>query len=189
MITPTRLAWMLLAATAVAQAAPTAYRLDPDNTRVHFEVLHFGTSTSRGRFGGVAGSIQFDAAARRGEVSIEIDTASVSTGLAPFDSVLRRADMLAAQAHPKAWFVSRRFVFDGDRLVGVEGDFTLKGITRALVLRTGHFGCQPHPQRQRELCGGDFETELKASEFGLTYALPFTSDRVRLVIQVEATRD
>ena len=97
--------------------------------------------------------------------------------------------MLATQAHPKAWFVSRRFVFDADRLVGVEGDFTLRGITRTLVLRAGHFDCQPHPQSRRELCGGDFEAELKASEFGLTYALPFTADRVRLVIQVEAARD
>jgi polyisoprenoid-binding protein YceI len=185
-----RCAALLLAIVAAsARAEPAPYRLDADNTRVHFEVLHFGTSTSRGRFDKVAGSIQYDPAARRGEVSIEIDTASVSTGIAPFDSVLRRADMLATQAHPKAWFVSRRFVFDGERLAGIEGDFTLRGITRSLVLQAAQFGCRPHPGLQRDLCGGDFEAELKASEFGLTYALPFTSDRIRLVIQVEATRD
>ena len=91
-------AWTLLAAAACAQAAPVSYRIDPAHTRVHFEVQHFGTSTSRGRFDTLDGSITLDRAAHQGEVSIEVDTGSVSTGIAPFDSVLKRADMLAVQA-------------------------------------------------------------------------------------------
>ena len=43
-------AWLLLAAAACAQAEPVFYRIDPAATHVHFEVLHFGTSTARGRF-------------------------------------------------------------------------------------------------------------------------------------------
>ena len=75
----TRLVWLLLATAAGAQAAP-AYRLDPDNTRVHFEVLHFGTSTSRGRFGGVAGSIEFDAVARREGLDAHVGELAVGDG-------------------------------------------------------------------------------------------------------------
>jgi polyisoprenoid-binding protein YceI len=182
-------AWLLIAAAACAQAEPLPYRIDPAATRVHFEVQHFGTSTSRGRFDRLDGSIVFDRAARSGEVSIEVETASVSTGIAPFDSALRRDDMLAAQAHPKAYFVARRFAFDGERLAGVTGEFTLRGISRPLTLRALRFGCRPHPTLRRELCGGDFEADLRRSDFGMTYGLPFVADRVRLLIQVEAVRD
>jgi polyisoprenoid-binding protein YceI len=182
-------AWLLLLAAGTVRADPAFYRIDPANTRVHFEVRHFGTSTSRGRFDRIDASISLDRAARRGELSIEIGTASVNTGIAPFDSVLRREDMLASQAHPSAYFVSRRFMFDGDRLVGASGELTLRGISRPLTLRALRFGCRPHPQSQRELCGGDFEAELLRSDFGIHFGLPWIADRVRLVIQVEALRD
>ncbi len=182
-------AWVLLAVAAAARAEPVFYRIDPAATHVHFEVQHFGTSTSRGRFDTIDGSITLDRAAHGGEVSIEVDTASVSTGLAPFDGVLRRADMLDVQAHPKAYFVARRFGFDGERLASVSGEFTLRGTSRPLTLRALAFGCRPHPTLQRELCGGDFEAELRRSDFGMNFGLPFAADRVRLIIQVEAVRD
>lgn len=182
-------AWTLLAAAAGAHAAPATYRIDPAHTHVHFEVQHFGTSTSRGRFDTLDGSITLDHAARRGEVSIEVDTGSVSTGIAPFDSVLKRADMLAVQAHPRAYFVARNIEFDGERIASLTGEFTLRGTSRPLTLRAQRFNCQPHPELQRELCGGDFEGDVKRSEFGMSFGLPFVADRIRLVVQVEAVRD
>ena len=182
-------AGLLSVAAACARAEPQNFRIDPAATRVHFEVRHFGTSTSRGRFDRLVGGIVLDRAARSGEASIEIDTASVSTGLAPFDSVLRRGDMLAAEAHPKAFFVSNRFDFDGDRLTAVRGEFTLRGTSRPLTLHALAFACRTDATLRREVCGGDFEAEVRQSDFGLSYALPFTSDRVKLVIQVEAVGD
>lgn len=182
-------AWWLAVATTVAQAAPEVWRLDADQTRIHFEVQHFGTSTSRGRFDGIAGSIVLDRAARRGEVSIEIGTGSVSTGLAPFDSTLRGADLLNVAAHPKAWFVATKLAFDGDRPVRLDGELTLRGTSRPLTLRALRFACRTEPERGREACGGDFEGELRRSDFGMSFGLPFVADRVRLVVQVEATRD
>jgi polyisoprenoid-binding protein YceI len=120
---------------------------------------------------------------------VHFDTGSVSTGIAPFDSVLKRADMLAVQAHPRAYFVARRIEFEGDRIAGLTGEFTLRGTSRPLTLRAQRFACQPHPELQRELCGGDFEGEVKRSEFGMSFGLPFIADRIRLVVQVEALRD
>jgi polyisoprenoid-binding protein YceI len=180
---------LLAAAAAGAHAAPAIYRIDPAHTHVHFEVQHFGTSTSRGRFDKLDGSITLDGAAHQGDVSIEIDTSSVNTGIAPFDGVLKRADMLAVEAFPRAYFVSRRIEFDGDRIASVSGEFTLRGTSRPLTLRAQRFACQPHPELQRELCGGDFEAEVKRSEFGMNFGLPFIADRIRLVVQVEALRD
>ena len=176
------LACLLLAGAARAGE----YRFDPDHSFVHFEVLHFGTSTLRGRFGPLAGSASFDPAAGRGHVALRIPIASLSTGLPVLDRRLREADLFAAETHPEAYFVAERFVFAGGGLREVRGEFTLRGNSRPLALHALRFGCRPHPEQRRDWCGGDFEAELKRSDFGLDFGLPLVADRVRLQIQVEA---
>ena len=46
-----------------------------------------------------------------------------------------------------------------------------------------------HPIVKRDWCGGDFEAELRRSDFGMSFGLPLVADRVRLLVQVEAIRD
>ncbi len=168
-----------------AWATPVAYTLDPDHSFVHFEVQHFGTSTSRGRFGPVRGVVLLDRQARRGELSLRISTDSVDTGLPVFNARLRQSDLLATTDHPEAFFVATRFRFAGELLAEVRGEFTLRGISQPLSLHATHFACRR--QATTEVCGGDFEAELLRSEFGATSGLPLVGDRVRLRIQVEAS--
>ncbi len=182
------LAAAVLAAPA-AQAQPQAFRLDPSHSFVHFEVLHFGTATLRGRFGPLEGYVEFDRTARRGEVSVVVPTKIVSTGLAVLDSRLRQDDLLGSDAWPEAYFVARQFVFEGDALREVRGEFTLRGTSRPLALRAMSFTCGTHPMLQRPWCGGDFEAELRRSDFGISFGLPLVADRVRLQVQVEAIAD
>jgi polyisoprenoid-binding protein YceI len=169
------------AATAAAHAQPVTYALDPERSFVIFEVVHFGTSTSRGRFGPLEGSVVLDRGAGRGEVSVRVDTTAVSTGIPVFDAVLRRPDLLSTTAFPEAYFVARSVRFDGDKVAEVRGEFTLRGIGQPLTLRALSFACRD------QRCGGDFEGELLRSEFGITNSLPFVADRVRLRVVVEAT--
>jgi polyisoprenoid-binding protein YceI len=171
-----------------AHAAPEAFAIDPEQTHVHWEVRHFGTSTIRGRFDAIAGSITLDRAAKSGNASFTIATGSVSTGFAPFDGVVRGSYLLAAEANPSAYFVASRFAFDGDRLASVTGEFTLRGVSQGLTLKALRFSCRTDTEPPREVCGGDFEGEIDRSAFGMTYGLPFVSSRVRLLVQVEAQR-
>jgi polyisoprenoid-binding protein YceI len=175
-------------AACTAAAAPQRYALDPAYTHVHWELKHFGTSTVRGRFDAVSGSVTLDREARSGSVSISIDTASVSTGTRIFDGVVRGPQMLATSEHPTAYFVASRFAFDGDRLVSVTGEFTLRGNSQPLTLTAMRFGCRTDGEPPREVCGGDFEGEFKRSDFGITHSLPFVGDAVRLVVQIEGLR-
>ena len=85
-----------------AAAAPVVYTLDPDHSFVQFEVLHFGTSTIRGRFGPIAGEVTLDREVGSGVIRITVDTASVSTGWRNFDGRLREADLLASADFPRA---------------------------------------------------------------------------------------
>lgn len=169
-----------------AVAAPVVYALDPEHSFVHFEVQHFGTSTSRGRFGPVSGEVTLDRTAGRGEVGLRIATAGVDTGMAVFNARLRQPDLLASGEFPEAFFVARNFRFDGDRVAEVRGEFTFRGVSQPLSLRMRHFGCRQ--DSGVEVCGGDFEGELLRSEFGATFLLPLVGDRVRLIVQVEGRR-
>ena len=171
-----------------ATAAPLEYTFDPAATRVHWEILHFGTSTIRGRFDAVEGSVTLDRQARIGQVSVSVTTASVSTGTPLFDALLRGPLLLDAKGQPQAFFVAQRLGFDGEQLASAAGEFTLRGVSQPLSLRALRFSCRTDSTPPREVCGGDFEGEIRRSDFGITHSLPFVADRVRLVVQVEAFR-
>ena len=184
-------AW-LGAAPGPALAAPAAYTLDPAHSFVQFELMHFGTSTIRGRFGPVSGVVRLDRERGAGEVSIEIDTASADTGLAAFDAHLRGPDLLDTKAHPRAWFVSRRLRLEGGppaaTLASLDGELTLRGISQSITLTATRFACRQDARLRREVCGGDFEAELRRSDYGIDYGLPFVGNAVRLKVQVEGVR-
>ncbi|HEY2925686.1 YceI family protein [Piscinibacter sp.] len=172
----------------LAAAEPVTYSLDPVHTRVHWETRHFGTSTQRGRFDRVEGSVRLDRSAGRGDVSISIDTGSVSSGVPVLDRVLRGQDFLASDAHPQAYFVASQWRFDGERLREVRGEFSWRGVSQPLSLHALRFACRTDAALQREVCGGDFEAVLLRSDFGSTFGLPFVGDTVRLLIAVEGVR-
>jgi len=177
-----------LAAVTAVGAAPVEYRFDPSHTFVHFEVRHFGTSTLRGRFGPIEGGVVLDREAGTGNLTVNVATAGVSSGVRVFDSRLREPDLLAVAEFPQASFVADRFVFDAGRLAEVKGSLTLRGVRQPLTLRALRFACETREMLQREVCGGDFEAEFERSAFGIVFGSPFVADRVRLVIQVEGIR-
>lgn len=183
----------LLAAMLPAMAAPAAeYALDPTHTSVTFEATHFGTSTSRGRFERISGSVQFDRARRSGSVEIVVATASVSTGVGALDARLRGPDFLDVGSHPSATFVAERLVFDevgaNPAVIEVPGRLTLLGRTEPLTLRASAFNCYLNLLLLREVCGGDFEATLLRSRWGMDRALNVAPDTIRLLVQVEAIR-
>ena len=174
---------------ASARAEPAAYSLDPTHSFASFELLHFDTSTLRGRFGPLSGDITLDREARRGRVQVVVDTAAVSTGLGVLDALIKQDALLAVVAHPQAFFVAERFEFDASGgVAAVTGEFTLRGRSHPLRLVAQRFRCYFNPLFRREVCGGDFETEFLRSNFGITHSLPVVSDVVRLKIAVEAIR-
>jgi polyisoprenoid-binding protein YceI len=184
----------LLAAAALgmALAAPvqaSTYAIDPTHTFVVYEVSHFGTSTNRGRFDRKEGTVQFDRAARTGTVEVTFELASVNTGVEMLNKHLQSADFFDSAKHPKAKFVGDRFVFDGDQVVEVAGMLTLRGKTMPVALKATRFNCYLNPLLRRETCGGDFETTIKRSQWGVNYGLEAgVPDDVRLLIQVEAIK-
>jgi polyisoprenoid-binding protein YceI len=179
---------LLLATGAAVFAEPVVYQLDPEASFVHFEVLHFGTSTLRGRIGPVQGQVTLDRAAGSGELGLTIPMTSVDTGLKPLDSVLRRRDLLNPAEFPEAYFVARNVRFEAGQPAELRGELTFRGVSAPLSLKSLRFACRQPPEVAREICGGDFEATLLRSEFGASGYVPLVADSVRLRVQVEGQR-
>jgi polyisoprenoid-binding protein YceI len=178
----------LLALAAQAQAQTASYMIDPNHTFVTYEIGHFGTSTNRGRFDKKEGMVQFDRAGKSGKVEINIDLASVNTGVAAMDKHLQSADFFDVAKFPTAKFVGDKFSFNGDKVTEIAGTLTLRDKTVPVTLKAGNFNCFNHPMLKREVCGGDFETTIQRSQWGITYGQQVAPDNVRLLIQVEAVK-
>lgn len=174
---------------APALAAPESFTIDSRHTFPVFEVSHLGYSLQRGRFNKTSGKIVIDAAAKTGSVDLTIDAASIDMGIEKWDEHMKGEDFFNVAKHPTMTFKSSKVVFNGDKVVGAEGDFTLLGVTRALKVSFSDFNCAMHPYAKKMACGGNATAALKRSEFGMSYALPGIGDDVKLAIPVEAFKD
>jgi polyisoprenoid-binding protein YceI len=180
---------LALASALTASAAPQRYEVEPLHTFVTFEVLHFGTSTVRARFDRKDGHIVLDREGRTGEAKITIDTASVSSGVPDFDKHLKSKDFLDVANAREATFTGTKFAFDGDRVTGVDGTLTLLGKTNLVSLKALRFNCYDNPILKAQVCGGDFETTIRRSQWGMNWGIDMgIPDEVRLTIQIEAVR-
>ena len=183
------LATLAALATGLAQAEPVSYGIDPAHTFASFEIGHFGTSTNRGRFDKKEGSIQLDRAAKTGKVEVTFDAASINTGFEPFTKHLKSPEIFDVEKNPTFKFVSDKFVFNGDKLSQVQGQLTLMGKTNPVTLTATQFNCYQNPMLKREVCGGDFETTIDRTQWGLNYGVDWGFPKnVHVVIQVEAPR-
>jgi polyisoprenoid-binding protein YceI len=183
------LAMAVTLVSGLAKAESAAYGIDPTHTFVTFEIGHFGASVNRGRFDKKEGAIQFDRAGKTGKVEISIDTTSINTGTAAFDKHLQSADLFDAAKFPSIKFVSDKFTFNGDKVAEVSGNLTLLGKTQPVTLKANQFACYQSPMLKREVCGGDFETTIDRTAFGMNYGVDWGFPKsVRLVVQVEAVK-
>ena len=175
-----------LAAAAPALAAPVTYTLDNTHTFPRFSYSHFGYSTQLSRFDTTRGSVVFDAAAKTGSVDITIDAKSVNTGYATFNEHIQGEDFLDTAKFPTATFKSTKVIFKGDKPVKVEGNLTLKGVTKPVTLTVTSFQSMPHPMLKKPAIGANAFTVVKRSDFGAGKYAPYVGDEVRIDIALEA---
>ncbi|MBV8604666.1 MAG: polyisoprenoid-binding protein [Pelomonas sp.] len=178
-----------LSGALLGTAQAGTYTIDPTHTYVTYEILHFGTSTNRGRFDKKEGTVEFDRAAKTGHVDVTFDVAGASTGYAAMDKHLLSPDILDAAKYPTVKFVGDKFIFDGDKVTAVEGQLTIKGKTGPATLHATNFNCYDSPVTHHETCGGDFWTEIDRPYYGVDYGVAYGfSKTLKLIVQVEAVK-
>ena len=171
---------------APAMAAPQTYVVDSTHTFPRFSYSHFGYSTQLSSFKQTTGKVVFDAQAKTGSVDISIDTRSVNTGFDDFNGHIQGEDFLDTAKFPTATFKSTRVVFEGDAPKRIEGQLTIKGVTKPVTLSVTSFQAMPHPMLKKPALGANATTTIKRSEFNAGKFAPYVGDEVRIDIAIEA---
>ena len=187
----TQLTAALVLASAVAApafAAPETFVVDGTHTFPRFSYSHFGFSTQLSHFNKTTGKVVLDKAAKTATVDIEIDTKSVDTGYATFNEHIQGEDFLDTAKYPTATFKSSKVVFEGDKPVAIEGQLTLKGVTKPVTLTVSSYKAMPHPMMKKDAIGANAWTVVKRSEFNAGKYAPNVGDEVRIDIAIEAIK-
>lgn len=186
---------LTLAAAAIATlsgtvlAAPETFVIDGSHTFPRFSYSHFGFSTQLSRFNKTSGKIVLDREAKTGSVNVVIDTKSVDTGFDVFNGHIQGEDFLSTEKFPTATFKSTKVRFEGDKPVAVNGDLTIKGITKPVTLTLTSFILQPHPMLKKDAIGANATTKISRTEFGAGKYAPNVGDEVTIDLAVEAIKE
>jgi polyisoprenoid-binding protein YceI len=184
---------LLFLTLAAGLSAPTLaadrYTIDPRHTYQTLEYNHLGYSTQRIRFERTSGAVELDRESKSGSVDITIDANSLSSGLEEFNEHLRGGDFFDVKRFPAITFKSSRLRFGDNGLSKIDGDLTIKGISRPMTLTLSSFHCALHPIKLKTACGANATTTVKRSDFDLGKYAPMVSDEVEIHIAVEAFKD
>jgi len=173
-------------ALASAVAAPVTYGVDGTHTFPRFSYSHFGYSTQLSSFSKTTGKVVFDAEAKKGSVDIAIDMKSVNTGFSDFNEHIQGEDFLDTAKFAQATFKSTKVIFEGDKPQLIEGQLTIKGVTKPVTLTVTSFQAMPHPMLKKPAIGANAFTVIKRSEFNAGKYAPYVGDDVRIDIALEA---
>ena len=180
-------------ALVVPQIAGAAkYGIDPAHSSVVFGVRHF-VSQTRGSFQKFEGSIDLDEKdLSKSSVSVAIDVASITTANEKRDGHLRGEDFFWVEKFPKAEFVSTKVSKAGKNKFKVEGNLTLRGVTKALTLDVVKLGETKTPWGT-SVCGFSAKAKINRLDWDLKWNKALGAgefmlgDEVSLEIEVEAS--
>ncbi|HTY04809.1 MAG TPA: YceI family protein [Rhodocyclaceae bacterium] len=175
-----------LALAAPAHAAPQTFLLDANHTFPSFSYNHLGFSVQSSKFNKTTGTIVLDPETKTGSADITIDMKSVNTGSPLFNEHIQGPDYLDTAQYPTATFKSTAVRFAGDDPVAMDGNLTIKGVTKPVTLKITGFKHGIHPMLQKDAIGANAVTVVKRSDFNAGKNVPFVGDDVTISIAVEA---
>lgn len=171
-------------------AAAESYVIDTKGAHafIQFRIKHLGYSWLLGRFNDFSGTFSYDEKnPATSKVSVNIKTASIDSNHAERDKHLRGEDFLEVDQYPEARFVSTAFKENGDGTATLEGDLTLRGVTRPVSIAVEHIGHGPDPWGgyRRGFAGS---TTLKLKDYNINYDLGPAAREVELFLSIEGIR-
>lgn len=167
------------------------WAIDPVHSTVGFSVRHLMVSKVRGTFDTFDGAITI-AEDGTPSVTAQIAVDSVNTRNEQRDGHLKSADFFDTAAHPRATFTSTGVRSDGDTYL-VDGDFTLKGVTKPITLQVEFHGVNPG-MGHGEVAGFEASVVLNRKDFGIDIDMPLETggtvvgDKVTVTLEIEAVK-
>lgn len=165
---------LALSAFLPATALADTYDIDNAHSRVGFSVRHLMVSTVHGEFTKYTGIFEIDdKKPENDKVNVEIEAASVDTGVAKRDEHLKSPDFFDTAKYPKITFVSKTVKPTGKDTFDVLGDLTMHGVTKPVTLKVSNVsGEVVNPMDKSKHRGATATTTIKRSEFGIKWNVP-----------------
>lgn len=178
---------------AVASELPAGtWVIDPAHSSITFSVRHLMVSRVRGTLGAFSGEITVSGDGTP-SASAEIAVGSISTGNDDRDAHLKSANFFDVEQHPTATFSSTGVWPDGADGYVLEGDFTLKGVTKPVSLALTYNGINPG-MGHGPVAGFEASVVLNRKDFGIDINMPLETggvvlgDKVTVTLDIEALK-
>ena len=176
--------------TTIPDYVAGTWTIDPIHSEVGFAVRHMMVSKVRGKFKTFSGELVTGENPLDSSVTAEIDLASIETGAEQRDDHIRSADFFEVETYPTMTYRSTGVRADGDGFV-VDGDLTLKGVTKQvpLTLELNGFGPDPFGGTR---AGFTATTEINRRDFGVNFSAPMqnggvvVADKISIHLEIEA---
>ena len=174
--------------------ATKSWNLDTAHSGINFSVRHMVFAKVRGRFGAWNGKVNLDPQdLTRSSVEVEIDSASIDTGVADRDNHLRSPDFLDAEHFPKLRFKSTKVEKAGGDRYRIHGELTIRDVTCDVVLDAEYGGQAKDPWGNQRIAFAA-TTSLDRGEFGLKWNQVLEAggvlvgERIDVEIEVQAVK-
>jgi polyisoprenoid-binding protein YceI len=172
---------------------PGRWDIDPAHSIVRATARHLAMSHVEGRFTEFAGHLTIAEPVEASTVEVRIETASINTGNGDRDTHLRSADFLDVERFPAITYRSSRVVPRGADRYLVEGELTIRDITRDVPLDVSYLGMAPDPWggtrvglvATTQLARRDFEINWN---MGLPGGLTLVGPTLRIDLEIQAVR-
>lgn len=181
----------MTAATGIAQLSAGTWAIDPVHSTVEFSIRHLMVSKARGRFDNFSAAVVV-ADDGTPSVTAEIAVDSINTGNEHRDAHVKAPDFFDVENYPTAAFTSTGVRANGDTYV-LDGEFTLKGVTKPVSLELEFAGTNPG-MGHGEVAGFDASVVLSRKDFGVGGELPLETggvvlgDKVTITLSIEALK-
>jgi polyisoprenoid-binding protein YceI len=179
-----RAGWLLLSLLALDARAADAYRIEPEQTRVSFDVRRFGVKWIGAHFRQVEGSFTVDRTGPGNLIDVRVRTDSLEGLDGGWNRRLRSSEWLDTQRFPQMRFRSTHVEFRHDGSAMAVGQLTLHGVSRPVLLDISRPDCTTLQQS----CGFNAHTSIRRSDFGLPHGFWVAGDAVEISIAGVATR-
>ena len=166
------------------------WALDPTHTEIGFTVRHI-MSKVRGKFETFEGTLVTSDDVTNSRVDVSVDLNSINTGTVDRDNHLRSSDFFEVENHPTMTFASSGVVEKAPGELVVQGDLTIKGVTKPLELAVEVLGEGNDPWGGTRI-GVEATGLISRKEFGIDFNIPLEGgkvvigDKISIVINAEA---
>jgi len=164
--------------------------IDAVHSDVSFSVRHMMVSKVKGRFGTFSGTITTGEDPTTSSVTAEIDLTSVDTNNDQRDGHIKSADFFDVENNKTMTYASTSVSGSGDSWT-IQGELTLKGVTKAVPLKLELNGFGPDPYGGTR-AGFSASAEINRSDFGVDISLPLdgggvvVGDKISISLEIEA---